>query len=197
MIFRLGLTGSIGMGKSTAARILARYGLPIWDADAAVHALYAPGGAGVPAVAQLSPDAVGEAGVDRARLREAILADKTLLARIEKVIHPLVAHHREAFIAQQTQSIVVLEIPLLFETGAEATVDAVAVVSTNAARQRARVLARATMTEEQFEAILVKQMPDAEKRAKADFIIDSTSLDSAERDVATMLEAIKKRLENA
>jgi len=172
----LGLTGSIGMGKSTAARMVAARGIPVWDADAAVARLYGPTGAGAEAIARLVPEAVGPGGVDRAVLRAAVIADTALLPKIEAVIHPLVAEDREAFLARAkaaAERAVLLDIPLLYETGAEALVDKVIVVTASPEEQRARVLARPGMTEEAFEAILAKQTPDAEKRARADYVIDT------------------------
>jgi dephospho-CoA kinase len=177
----IGLTGSIGMGKSTALTVFADLGLPIWDADAAVHRLYGPGGVGVAAIRALGPDAiesntVESDTVDRARLRAAILADPTLLKRIEAAIHPLVAADRDAFLAEARASgaaLVVCDIPLLYETGADAWLDKVVVVSAPLDIQRARVLERPGMTAEAFDAIRAKQTLDTEKRARADHIIDT------------------------
>lgn len=184
----LGLTGSIGMGKSTTAKMFAELGVPVWDADAAVHRLYGPGGAGSAAIARLVPAAVGEGGVDRAALRAAVLSDETLLARIEAAIHPLVAADRAAFLEEARSrgaSLVLLDIPLLYETGADAWLDRVAVVSAPAGAQRERVLARPGMTEAGFEAILARQVPDAEKRRRADFVIETgDGLEPARRAVA-------------
>lgn len=179
MTYRLGLTGSIGMGKSTAGRMLVERGFPLWDADAAVHRLYAPGGAAVGPVSAAFPAALVDGGIDRAALKAALAADPTALMRLESIVHPLVGADRADFIDKARADgarIVVLDIPLLFETGAEAQMDGVAVVSTDAATQRARVLARPGMTEQAFEMILSRQMPDAEKRARADWIIPSDSL---------------------
>ncbi|MEM6974089.1 MAG: dephospho-CoA kinase [Pseudomonadota bacterium] len=176
-MIRLGLTGSIGMGKSTTTAMFAEAGVPVWDADAAVHALYAPGGAGAEAIGALVPGAIGaDGGVDRAALRVALAGDAGLLSRIEAAIHPLVAADRVAFLARGKASgagVVVLDIPLLFETGGETAVDRVVVVSAAPEIQRARVLARPGMTEEDFGRILARQMPDAEKRARADMVIDT------------------------
>jgi dephospho-CoA kinase len=170
------LTGSIGMGKSTTAGLFGAEGAAVWDADAAVHRLYAAGGAAVPAVAALAPDAVADGAVDRARLRAAVLADAALLPRIEAAVHPLVAADRARFLAGARAAgatVAVCDIPLLFETGAEGAFDAVVVVSADPAVQRARVLERPGMTAAAFEAILARQTPDAEKRARADFVIDT------------------------
>lgn len=173
----IGLTGSIGMGKSTTAAMFEALGVPVWDADAAVHRVYAAGGPGAEALAAIAPSAVVEGGVDRQKLREAILADKGLLARIEAAIHPLVAADREAFLARARSEgapIAVCDIPLLFETGADAWLDAVVVVTAPAEVQRQRVLAREGMTQAALDAILARQTPDAEKRARADYLIDTS-----------------------
>lgn len=186
MTFRLGLTGSIGMGKSTAGRMFVERGFPLWDADAAVHRLYAPGGAAVQPVSAAFPGALSGGGIDRAALKAALAADPGALARLEGIVHPLVGADRADFIDKaraEGARIVVLDIPLLFETGAEVQMDGVAVVSTDAATQRARVLARPGMTEQAFEMILSRQMPDAEKRARATWVIPSDSLELAERAV--------------
>ena len=172
----LGLTGSIGMGKSTTAAMFADAGVPVWDADAAVHRLYGPNAAGSAALAALVPQAVGSAGTDRAKLRAAIMADPGLLAQIEAAIHPLVAADRAEFLDRaraEGHRLVLCDIPLLYETGAERWLNRVAVVTAPAKVQRDRVLARPGMTEEAFAAILAKQLPDAEKRARADFVIDT------------------------
>jgi len=190
----LGLTGSIGMGKSTTAAMFAALGVPVWDADAAVHRLYAPGGAGAAAIAALAPDAVTDDGVDRGRLRAAILADSDLLGRVETAIHPLVAADRDRFLADaraEGHTLVLCDIPLLFETGADRWLDKVVVVTAPAEVQRARVLARPGMTEQTFQAILDKQVPDAEKREKADFLIDtSLGMDHARAEVARIVAAL-------
>lgn len=189
----IGLTGSIGMGKSTTARLFAEAGVPLWDADAAVHRLYAPGGAAVPAIARLRPQAVGPGGVDREALKAWIAEDESALPAIEAVVHPLVAADRARFIAAVQGPAVVLDIPLLFETGADAEMDLTVVVSTDPATQRARVLARPGMTQAQFDRILAKQMPDAEKRARADRIVRSDSLETARADVQSVLDWVEDR----
>lgn len=175
--YRLGLTGSIGMGKSTTAGFFRDMGVPVWDADAAVHRLYAPGGAAVGPVGALCPAAVVNGGLDRAALKDWIARDPSALARLEGVVHPLVAQDRADFVAQAQAPLVVLDIPLLFEVGAD--VDGVLVVTAPADVQRARVLARPAMTTAHLDAILARQMPDAEKRARADFVIETTDMDSA------------------
>ncbi|WP_126975236.1 dephospho-CoA kinase [Frigidibacter oleivorans] len=194
--FRLGLTGSIGMGKSTTAAMFGELGVPIWDADAAVHRLYAPGGAAVAAIAALHPAAVRDGAVDRGVLKDWIAADPAALSRIEAAVHPLVAADRAEFVAQaaaQGAVLVLLDIPLLYETGGEAQVDAVAVVSAPAEVQRARVLARPGMTEAQLELILARQMPDADKRARADYVIPTVDLAQTRAAVAALVSRLKDR----
>jgi len=174
MTILLGLTGSIGMGKSAVAAMLHEAGVPVFDADAAVHQLQAAGGALVPAIAAAFPGTTGAAGVDRARLGAAVLGDAAALARLEAIVHPAVAAARRAFLDDHAgAALLVLDIPLLFEKGGAEAVDAVMVVSAPADMQRARVLARPGMSPERFAAILALQMPDAEKRARADFVIDT------------------------
>ena len=176
----VGLTGSIAMGKSTAAQMFRDLGHPVWDADAAVHALYAPGGAAVAPVAAAFPGVLQAGGIDRAALRQALADDPAGFQRLEKIVHPLVGADRAAFIARHGDAaIVVLDIPLLYETGADAAMDGVAVVSAPADIQRARVMARPGMTPENFQMILSRQMPDAEKRRLADWVIPSDTLEGA------------------
>ncbi|AGT10495.1 dephospho-CoA kinase [Paracoccus aminophilus JCM 7686] len=169
------------MGKSTASGIFRELGHPVWDADAAVHQLYAPGGAAVDPVAKAFPTALDAAGgIDRAALKAELAKDANALQRLEAIVHPLVWADRAGFIAAHADApLVVLDIPLLYEGGAEAQMDGVAVVSAPAEIQRARVLARPGMTEAQFDFILSRQMPDAEKRTRADWIIPSLSLETA------------------
>lgn len=168
----LGLTGSIGMGKSTVAAMFAADGVPVFDADATVHQLQGPNGAAVAAIEAEFPDTTTNLGVNRTLLREAVMADPTAFARLEAILHPAVAEARESFLADHVESpLVVLDVPLLFEAGGWRHVDKIAVVSAPVEVQRERVLARPGMTAERFEAILARQLPDAEKRARADFVI--------------------------
>ncbi len=197
MTFKLGLTGSIGMGKSTTARLFAEAGCAIWDADAAVHRLYAQGGAAVEPIAAAFPTAIVDGAVSRDRLKALIADDPAALQRIERIVHPLVAADRADFLATTDAAIVVLDIPLLFETGSDASMDATVCVTVDADTQKARVLARGTMTEAQFQAIRDKQMPDAEKRARADYIITTDTLEHAAAQVQDVLKDIQGRLTHA
>lgn len=189
--FRLGLTGSIGMGKSTTAGMFAAEGLPVWDADAAVHRLYGPDGAAVAPLAALCPKAASTHGIDRAALKDWIAADPSALAQLESIVHPLVAADRDAFIAGSTADIVVLDIPLLFEKGTETQMDATLLCTAPAVLQKTRVLARGTMTERQLATILARQMPDAEKRARATHIVETLSLDSTRAYVRALIAHIR------
>ncbi|MET3483517.1 dephospho-CoA kinase [Methylobacterium sp. 1973] len=189
----LGLTGSIGMGKSATARMFADRGIPVHDADAAVHALYGPGGAAAAAIGAAFPGVLdGDGGVDRTRLRAAVLDAPDRMAALEAIVHPLVRAANTDFLARHAAApLVVLDIPLLYETGGAGRCDAVVVVSAPPEIQRARVLARPGMTEAAFAAILAKQMPDAEKRARADFVIDtSRGFPAAEAEVARIVERL-------
>jgi len=196
-LFRLGLTGSIGMGKSTTAELFREFGVPVHDADAAVHEIYAA--EGVAPVEAAFPGVAAGGRIDRDRLGARVLNDAAAMKRLEAIVHPLV-HAREAAFLQSARDagadIVVLDIPLLYETGAAGRVDAVAVVSAPASVQRERVLARPGMTEEKFEAILARQMPDSEKRARADFVIDSGhGIDAVRRQVGELLEKLRSQRE--
>jgi dephospho-CoA kinase len=187
----VGLTGSIGMGKSTTAQMFRDAGCAVWDADAAVHRLYAAGGGAVAPIAAIWPEAVTEGAVDRGRLKTIIATDPATLHQIEAIVHPLVGQDRTAFIGAQDADIVVLDVPLLFETGGDYRVDHTVVASADAATQRARVLARGTMTAEQFDTILAKQMPDADKRARADFLVVTDTLDHARAQVQAIVATLR------
>ncbi|MBF9233104.1 dephospho-CoA kinase [Microvirga alba] len=194
MTFILGLTGSIGMGKSATANAFRRLGVPVHDADAAVHALYR--GRAVPLIEQAFPGTVTDGVVDRARLGAAVFNDSARMKQLEAIVHPLVWQEEEAFLDHVTAlaSVAVLDIPLLFETGAEKRCDAVLVVTAPAPIQRERVLRRPGMTEEKFAAILDKQMPDAEKRVRSHFLVDtSRDFASAEEQVRSILACLAAR----
>ena len=190
----LGLTGSIGMGKSTTARMFADRGLPVWDADAAVHRLYAPGQPAALAVGALFPGVMeADGSVSRPRLRALIAQDPTVMDRLNAAVHPLVAIDRAAFIrGHPGADIIVVDVPLLFETGGDAECDYTVVVSASLTDQRARVLARG-MTEAEFQTILARQTPDAEKRGRADYVIETTSLDTARAGVDDVLADIRRQ----
>lgn len=197
MSFSLGLTGSIGMGKSTTAKLFADHGCAVWDADAAVHRLYGKGGAAVSPMLEAFPEAIVDGEVSRSALKQIISKDPGALKRIESIVHPLVAQDRAAFRAQEISDILVFDIPLLFETGGDAEMDAVACVTVDAGTQQKRVLARGTMTVEQFRHILQKQMPIEEKKARADYVIETDTLDHAEAQVAEVLADIRSKLGHA
>lgn len=187
-MIKLGLTGSIGMGKSTVARMFEEEGVPVFDADAAVHRLQGPGGALVAEIEAHFPGTTGAAGVDRTALAEAVLGESERLRRLESLVHPAVAQERQLFLDRNaTAPLVVLDIPLLFEAGGWKEVDRIAVVSAPAEIQRDRVLGRPGMTPEKFERILARQMPDEEKRRRADFVIptggDFATTRAAVRDI--------------
>lgn len=194
--FLLGLTGSIGMGKSTTAAMFRDEGIPVWDADAAVHRAYTPGGAAVSAIAALHPQAIVDGAVDRGALKDWIATDPAALRQIEAAVHPIVAADRAGFIARAAREgarLVVLDIPLLFETGADRDLDATVVVSVPAEVQRERVLARPGMTAEQLSLILARQMPDADKRARATYLIGTETLEAARSAVRNLIARIGAR----
>ena len=192
--FVLCLTGSLGMGKTTAARYFAEAGVPVHDSDAVVHALYE--GKAVSAIEQAFPGSTSGGKVDRAKLAVMVLNDRAALARLEEIVHPLVSESTDEFLADakaKGASVVVLDVPLLFETDTYRRCDATVVVSAPAQIQRQRVLERPGMTEEKFSAILSKQLPDAEKRRRADFIVDSSKdYDHARAQVRDILRAVAK-----
>ncbi len=190
MTHLLGLTGSIGMGKSTTAQMFRDENIPVWDADAAVHALYAKGGAAVEPLCAAFPKACIDGAISRQVLRDLIAADPDVLNRLEQIVHPLVAQHRLAFLEQHADPLVVLDIPLLFETGADAWLSSVLVVTAPADVQRDRVLARTGMTADQFERILERQMPDSEKRARANHVIETLTLDGTRHAVRKLIKEL-------
>lgn len=180
------------MGKSTTARIFAELGCAVWDADAAVHRLYAQGGAAVAPLEKILPEAIVEGAVSRDHLKDLIAQDRSILAKIEAIVHPLVAADRAEFIKQNQSDITVLDIPLLFETGSEGTMDAVVVVTAPDDVQAARVLARGTMSKETFETIRAKQMPNADKVARADYVVTTDTLEHARAQVSEILAKIRQ-----
>ena len=171
----VGLTGSIGMGKSTTAKLFAEAGVPVYDADAAVHKIYE--GEAAPAIEAAFPGTTAEGRVDRAKLSAKVVHDAAAIKQLEQIVHPMLGASRKKFLDDAERAgapVVVMDIPLLFETGGEKRVDAVVVVTTSPESQRERILARGTMTSEALDAILARQLPDAEKRERADFVVDTS-----------------------
>lgn len=189
--FLLGLTGSIGMGKSTTSAMFAAEGIPVWDADAVVHKLYAKGGAAVAPIGAVHPEAIVDGAVSRPALKAVIAANPAALTGIEAIIHPLVAADRAAFIAASDADLIVLDIPLLFENGTEQTVDATLLVTAPAALQRQRVLARPGMTEAHLALILARQMPDADKRKRATHIVETLDIAATQAYVRALITYIR------
>lgn len=185
------------MGKSTTAKIFAEYGAAVWDADAAVSRLYSKGGVGVDAIRDICPNAVVDGAVNRNALKRWIANDGAALEKIESVIHPLVVKDRKEFLQSSNSDVVVLDIPLLLETNQKEDMDLVCVVSASQESQRQRVLDRPGMTEEQFEIIRSKQMPDSEKRAKADYVIPTETLDETRKAVSKIMTHVRKKLSHA
>ena len=190
----VGLTGSIGMGKSKSAELFEAEGLPVYDADASVHALYEKGGAAVAPLSEHFPEAIKDGAVDRTILGKLVLHDGEMLQKLESIVHPLAGKMQKDFLEMQEaagKKAVILDIPLLLEKKAEGLVDVVVVVSTTPEVQKQRVLERPGMTEEKFHSILSKQMPDAEKREKADFVVDSTiSVEDAHRQIRDIISRL-------
>ena len=190
----LGLTGSIGMGKSTTAKLFMEAGVPVYDADAAVHKIYE--GDAAPAVEAAFPGTTVGGKVDRARLSARVVQDQAAIKQLEQIVHPMLGASRQKFLAEAEQSgapVVVMDIPLLFETGGEKRVDAVVVVTTTPENQRERILARGTMTHEALDAILARQLPDAEKRKRADFVVDTShGLDPVRTRIRDILAEVVK-----
>lgn len=193
----IGLTGSIAMGKSETARLFAAEGVPVHDSDAVIHKLYGKGGAAVTKIAEAFPSAVRDGVVDRAALSAEVAVDPAALKKLEALVHPLVAAEREAFLAEaRDEAIVVLDIPLLFETGVAGEMDALVVVSAPEEVQRARALNRPGMSVEKFESLLARQLPDVEKRAKAHFVVvTDQGMDHAQGQVRVILAAIREKIQ--
>jgi dephospho-CoA kinase len=190
----LGLTGSIGMGKSTTAKLFTEAGVPVYDADAAVHKIYE--GEAAPAIETAFPGTTVDGRVDRAKLSAKVVHDPAAIKQLEQIVHPMLGASRKKFLDEAERSgapVVVMDIPLLFETGGEKRVDAVVVVTTDPATQRERILARGTMTNEALDAILARQLPDAEKRRRADFVVDTShGLDPVRTAIRDILAAVVK-----
>jgi dephospho-CoA kinase len=190
----LGLTGSIGMGKSTTAKLFAEAGVPVYDADAAVHKIYE--GEAAPAVEAAFPGTTVDGKVDRVRLSQRVLNDPAAIRQLEQIVHPMLGASRQKFLDDAEGSgapVVVMDIPLLFETGGEKRVDAVVVVTTSPEAQRERIMARGTMTSEALDAILARQLPDAEKRRRADFVVDTShGLDPVRERIRDILQQLAR-----
>lgn len=197
MTFLLGLTGSIGMGKSTTATLFAKKGCAIWDADSTVHKAYSVGGLAVPQISKLFPEAISSGAVDRKKLKEILSEKPKLLSELEDIIHPLVKQDRDSFIATNTSRILVFDIPLLFELSSQTDFDAVACVATSQKLQESRVLSRPGMTKRHLEIITSRQLPSTDKCARSDYVIDTTSMESAEICVKDVVSDIEKRIINA
>ena len=201
-MIKLALTGSIGMGKSATAAMFAARGIPVYDADAAVHAAYAPGGEAVAPIEWAFPGVIAsDGGIDRAKLRGKVAKNPDAMKKLESIVHPIVAGAQRAFLAKAEaagQDIVVLDIPLLFETGGDKRADVIAVVTAPPDVQRQRVLSRGGMTEAEFEAILARQTPDSIKRARADFVINTgLGFPYAEAQIDEIIEALRTRIRAA
>lgn len=194
-VYKLGITGSIGMGKSTTAKMFREAGIPVFDSDAVVHELYARGGKAVPLIEAAFPGVIDNGEVCREKLSSALAADPTGFDRLNALVHPLVLETRQAFLEDTRKNgapLVVFDIPLLFETGAEASVDGILVVTAPEEVQRERVMGRAGMTEAKFKQILSRQIPDAEKRKRADFLIDtSLGYEAARKSVEELIAELK------
>ena len=190
----LGLTGSIGMGKSTTAKLFIEAGVPVYDADAAVHKIYE--GEAAPAIEAVFPGTTVDGKVDRAKLSAKVVHDQAAIKQLEQIVHPMLGASRQKFLEEAERSgapVVVMDIPLLFETGGEKRVDAIVVVSTDPATQRERILARGTMTSEALDGILARQLPDAEKRKRADFVVDTShGLDPVRAAIRDILAEVVK-----
>ena len=190
----LGLTGSIGMGKSTTAKLFTEAGVPVYDADATVHRIYE--GEAAPAIEAAFPGTTVNGKVDRARLSERVMHDPAAIRRLEQIVHPMLRSHHQKFLEEAEKSgapVAVIDVPLLYETGGETRVDAVVVVTTSPEVQRERILARENMTGEKLDAILARQLPDAEKRKRADFVVDTShGLDPVRSRIRDILDQVVK-----
>lgn len=190
----LGLTGSIGMGKSTTAKLFAEAGVPVYDADATVHKLYE--GEAAPAIEAAFPGTTAGGKVDRQKLSARVVHDPVAMKQLEQIVHPMLGASRQKFFEAAEQAgapVVVVDVPLLYETGGEKRVDAVVVVTTSAENQRARIMARGTMTSEALDSILARQLPDAEKRKRADFVVDTShGLDPVRAQIRDILQQVVK-----
>lgn len=199
-LYVLGLTGSIGMGKSTTAEMFRDAGIAVWDADAAVHELYTSHQDTILKIADIAPVAVGPEGVDRTVLRNVLQADAELFPKLEKIVHPAIRMRRDAFLERCRElglKLAVVDIPLFYETGAEGWLDGVLVVSIDAKQQYERVMSRKGMTEEVFKMIMGKQLPDAEKRNRADYVIETENLDQTRTDVSNLIKKLTGSISNA
>ena len=197
MSFRLGLTGSIGMGKSTTAKFFENAGCALGDADAAVHRLYAKDGKAVQPIRKAFPNVVLNGFVSRDLLKKELELTSNGFEKLEAIVHPLVAQDRETFINQSSADILVFDIPLLFETGGDKFMDAIVCVTVDSTIQKQRVLARSTMTEKQLQSILKRQMPISEKLVKSDYVIETETLEHAEQQVGAVLKDIRENRLNA
>ena len=195
MTHLLGLTGSIGMGKSTTASMFRDEGVPVWDADATVHHLYQKGGDAVAAIGHAFPGAIVEGGISRDGLKKVIATDPDALSKIENIVHPLVAVNRLRFIEAHDDPLIVFDIPLLYETGADKCLNSVLVVSAPPDTQQQRVMARPGMTDDQMQMILSRQIPDAEKRMRADHVIETLTLDGTRTAVQKLIAKIKGQID--
>jgi len=196
-IKHLGLTGSIGMGKSTVGKMFEKLGLPLYNVDARIHDLYEPGGVAVGPVGEVFPDAIIDGRVDRPTLSKLVVGNDDAIKKLEKIVHPLVGQDRQEFISKAEQNghaFVLLDVPLIFETGGEKNFDHIIVVSAPKNVQKKRVLARDDMTEEKFEAILARQLPDEQKRERADFVINT---DCSEEETFDQVKALVEKLKGA
>jgi dephospho-CoA kinase len=199
-LYILGLTGSVGMGKTTTAEMFRDEGIAVWDADAAVHELYSSHEATIEQIAEIAPAAVGHKGVSREILRNLLQADKNLFPKLEKIVHPAIRMHRDAFLDKCRElglKFAVVDIPLLFETNAQNWLDGVLVVTIDEATQHERVMGRKGMTKEALKMISDKQMPDHEKRSRADFVIETKTLDHVRKEVQHIIEEINGNVLNA